>query len=180
MGHLGAGGNPLALLAAAGICAAVGVLVALPSLRLSGIYFALATAAFATAMDAWVFPLPAFNLFGLQFAPFGTGSLTFGQLRVGGLAVESKQAQFVLGAVIFMLLVGLVVLIRRSEFGSQLFAFKDSPVASASLGMNTRFLPDRRLRSFGGHRRARWSDLRQALGSAAPDIFEFFSGLSVL
>ena len=180
MGHLGAGGNPLALLAVIGVCALVGVLVALPSLRLSGIYFALATAAFATAMDAWVFPLPAFNLFGNQFAPFGTGSLTFGQFRVGGLAVESKQAQFVVGSVVFMLLVGVVVLIRRSEFGSQLFAFKDSPAACATLGMNTRVLPiavfaiSAAIAGVGG------AIYGQALGSAAPDIFQFFGGLSVL
>jgi branched-chain amino acid transport system permease protein len=180
MGHLGAGGNPLALLAVVGVCALVGILVALPSLRLSGIYFALATAAFATAMDAWVFPLPAFNLFGTQFAPFGTGSLTFGQFRVGGLAVESKEAQFVVGSVIFMLLVGVVVLIRRSEFGSQLFAFKDSPAACATLGMNTRALPiavfavSAAIAGVGG------AVYGQALGSAAPDIFQFFGGLSVL
>jgi branched-subunit amino acid ABC-type transport system permease component len=180
MGHLGAGGNPLALLAVIGVCALVGVLVALPSLRLSGIYFALATAAFATAMDAWVFPLPAFNLFGDQFAPFGTGSLTFAQFRVGGLAVESKQAQFVVGSVIFMLLVGAVVLIRRSEFGSQLFAFKDSPAACATLGMNTRVLPiavfaiSAAMAGVGG------AIYGQALGSTAPDIFQFFGGLSVL
>jgi branched-chain amino acid transport system permease protein len=180
MGHLGAGGNPLALLAVIGVCAFVGVLVALPSLRLSGIYFALATAAFATAMDAWVFPLPAFNLFGDQFAPFGTGSLTFAQFRVGSLAVESKQAQFVVGSVIFMILVGTVVLIRRSEFGSQLFAFKDSPAACATLGMNTRVLPiavfaiSAAMAGVGG------AIYGQALGSTAPDIFAFFGGLSVL
>ena len=180
MGHLGAGGNPLALFAVIGVCALVGVLVALPSLRLSGIYFALATAAFATAMDAWVFPLPAFNLFGDQFAPFGTGSLTFAQFRVGGLAVESKQAQFVVGSVIFMLIVGAVVLIRRSEFGSQLFAFKDSPAACATLGMNTRVLPiavfaiSAAMAGVGG------AIYGQALGSTAPDIFQFFGGLSVL
>ena len=180
MGHLGAGGNPLALLAVIGVCALVGILVALPSLRLSGIYFALATAAFATAMDAWVFPLPAFDLFGNEFAPFGTGSLSFGQFRIGGLAVESKQAQFVVGAVIFMLLVGVVVLIRRSEFGSQLFAFKDSPAACATLGMNTRVLPiavfaiSAAIAGIGG------AIYGQALGSAAPDIYQFFGGLSVL
>ncbi len=180
MGHLGAGGNPLALLAVIGVCALVGILVALPSLRLSGIYFALATAAFATAMDAWVFPLPAFDLFGNQFAPFGTGSLTFAPFRVGGLAIESKQAQFVVGSVIFMVLVGVVVLIRRSEFGSQLFAFKDSPAACATLGMNTRVLPiavfaiSAAIAGVGG------AIYGQALGSTAPDIFQFFGGLSVL
>jgi branched-chain amino acid transport system permease protein len=180
MGHIGAHGNPLALLVVIGVCALAGVLVALPSLRLSGIYFALATAAFATAMDAWVFPLPAFNLFGTQFAPFGSGSLSFAPFRVGGLAVESKQAQFVVGSVIFMVLVAVVVLIRRSDFGSQLFAFKDSPAACATLGMNTRRLPiavfaiSAAIAGVGG------AVYGQALGSTAPDVFQFFGGLSVL
>src|ERR1700722_14054529 len=74
MGHLGAGGNPLALLAVLGVCAGVRDLVALPSVLLTGIFFALATAAFATAMDAWVFPLPALSVFGHHVAPFGSGS----------------------------------------------------------------------------------------------------------
>ena len=139
VGHLG--GNPLSLLAAAGICAVAGVLVALPALRLSGIYFALSTAAFAAAMDAWFFPLPAFDLFGHQFAPFGSGSLSFESFRIGGVVLSNKEAQFVVGSVVFVLFVALVVLVRRSEFGSRLFAFKDSPVACATLGMNTRLLP---------------------------------------
>ena len=139
VGHLG--GNPLSILAAAGVCSVAGVLVALPALRLSGIYFALSTAAFATAMDAWVFPLPAFDLFGHQFAPFGSGSLNFVPFHIGGWALSSKEAQFIVGSVVFVLLAALVVLVRRSEFGSRLFAFKDSPVACATLGMNTRLLP---------------------------------------
>jgi branched-chain amino acid transport system permease protein len=180
VGHLGGGANPLALLAAAGVCAVVGVLVALPTLRLSGIYFALSTAAFATAMDAWVFPLPAFDLFGHQFAPFGTGSLTFAPFRVGGLVASNKEAQFVIGALVFMVLVALVVWLRRSNFGSQLFAFKDSPVASATLGMNTRILPiavfaiSAAIAGIGG------AVYGQSLGSAAPDVYQFFAGLSVL
>src|SRR5690606_4744072 len=47
MAHHGQGGDPLALLLAAVVCAVVGALVALPALRLSGLYLALATAAFA-------------------------------------------------------------------------------------------------------------------------------------
>jgi len=180
VGHLGGSGNPLSLLAAAGACAVAGVLVALPALRLSGIYFALSTAAFATAMDAWVFPLPAFNLFGHQFAPFGTGSLTFAPFRLFGWTLASKETQFIVGSVLFVVLVGLVVLVRRSEFGSQLFAFKDSPVACATLGMNTRLLPiavfafSAAVAGIGG------ALYGQALGSTAPDIFQFFTGLSVL
>ena len=51
--------------------------VAVPALRLSGIYFALATAAFAITMGNWVFLLPSFSLFGHPYAPFGSGSLNF-------------------------------------------------------------------------------------------------------
>ncbi|HEY1653008.1 MAG TPA: ABC transporter permease [Acidimicrobiales bacterium] len=180
VGHLGGGANPLALFAAAGVCAVVGVLVALPTLRLSGIYFALSTAAFATAMDAWVFPLPAFDLFGHQFAPFGSGSLTFAPFRVGGFAASNKELQFVIGSLVFMVLVAFVVLIRRSNFGSQLFAFKDSPAASATLGMNTRILPiavfaiSAAIAGIGG------ALYGQSLGSVAPDMYQFFTGLSVL
>jgi branched-chain amino acid transport system permease protein len=178
VGHMG--GSPLSLLAAAGICSIAGVLVALPALRLSGIYFALSTAAFATAMDAWVFPLPAFDLFGHQFAPFGSGSLNFVPFHIGGVALSNKEAQFIVGAVVFVLLAALVVLVRRSEFGSRLFAFKDSPVACATLGMNTRLLPiavfaiSAAIAGVGG------ALYGEALGSAAPDIYQFLTGLTVL
>jgi branched-chain amino acid transport system permease protein len=170
----------LSILAAAGICSIAGVLVALPALRLSGIYFALSTAAFATAMDAWVFPLPAFDLFGHQFAPFGSGSLNFVPFHIGGSMLSNKEAQFIVGSVVFVLLAALVVLVRRSEFGSRLFAFKDSPVACATLGMNTRLLPiavfaiSAAIAGVGG------ALYGEALGSAAPDIYQFLTGLTVL
>ena len=91
VGHLGGGGNPLSLLAAAGVCAVIGVIVAIPALRLSGIYFALATAAFAITMDNWVFALPSFNLFGHPYAPFGSGSLAFAPFRIGSLGSQLQD-----------------------------------------------------------------------------------------
>ncbi len=112
VGHLGALGNPLSLLAAAGVCAVVGVIVAIPALRLSGIYFALATAAFAITMDNWVFVLPSFNLFGHPYAPFGSGSLVFAPFRIGSLALNSKTSQFIAGSVAFVILVVLVVALQ--------------------------------------------------------------------
>jgi branched-chain amino acid transport system permease protein len=179
-GHLGANGDPLALLAAAAVCAAVGVVVALPALRLSGIYFALSTAAFAVAMDAWVFPLPAFSLLGRQFAPFGEGSLSFPPFRVGGIVLSNEEVKFVVGSAAFALLGAVVVLLRRSKFGHRLLAFKDSPAACATLGMNARastlavFALSAGIAGIGG------ALYGQALGSAAPDVYEFFAGLSVL
>ena len=180
VGHLGARGNPLSLLAAAGVCAVIGVIVGIPALRLSGIYFALATAAFAITMDNWVFPLPAFNLFGHPYAPFGSGSLVFAPFRIGSLALNSQKSQFIAGSVAFVILVVLVVALRRSEFGQRLLAMKDSPAACATLGMNGRasligvFAFSAALAGVGG------GIYGMALGSAAPDVFQFFSGLSVL
>ena len=62
MAHHGQGGDPMALLLAAVVCAVVGALVALPALRLSGLYLALATAAFAVFLDRWVFLFQSFEL----------------------------------------------------------------------------------------------------------------------
>ena len=180
VGHIGAHGNPLAPLAAAGVCAVVGLIVALPALRLSGIYFALSTAAFAVAMDAWVFPLPALDLFGHHIAPFGSGSLVFAPFRVGGQVLSGKESQFIAYSVVFVLLCLIVVAVRRSEFGQRLMALKDSPAACATLGMNARastvavFALSAALAGIGG------GLYGEALGSAAPDVFQFFTGLSIL
>ncbi len=180
VGHIGAQGNPLSLLAAAGVCAVIGVLIALPALRLSGVYFALATGAFAIAMDNWVFPLPAFDLFGHQYAPFGSGSLVFTPFRVGSLALSSTTSQFIAGAVVFAILTVVIVAVRRSDFGQRLLAMKDSPAACATLGMNGRaamvgvFAFSAAIAGVGG------GIYGMALGSAAPDVFQFFNGLSVL
>src|SRR5205085_4111787 len=47
MVKVGGGGNPFGLLAAAGLGAAVGAVIALPAIRLAGLYLALGTMAFA-------------------------------------------------------------------------------------------------------------------------------------
>ena len=75
MAHHGEGGDPKGLLIAAVICAVVGALVALPALRLQGIYLALATAAFAIFLDRWFFTLPAFDLGPLHIEVFDLGVL---------------------------------------------------------------------------------------------------------
>ncbi len=76
MAHLGASGDPLALLWAVLIAAAVGAVVALPALRLSGIYLALGTASFAVVLDRWVWNLPKFEVFGwFQVNLFAQGSV---------------------------------------------------------------------------------------------------------
>jgi branched-chain amino acid transport system permease protein len=156
------------------------VLVAIPALRLEGIYFALATAAFSVTMDNWVFQLPAFDLFGHPYAPFGSGTLVFAPFHIGSLALKSERSQFIAGSVAFGVLVLLVVALRRSGFGQRLLAMKDSPAACATLGMNGRaslvgvFAFSAALAGVGG------GVYGMEVGSANPTLFQLFNGLSII
>jgi branched-chain amino acid transport system permease protein len=134
--HVG-GHTPLAYLWAALITGFIGGLIALPALRLSGIYLALSTAAFAVLADRSIFQLPKFTIFGHRFDLFQAGSLTVNRPRLFGQGVEGFKAYFIFGAVVFCVMALVVVAIRRGRFGQRLLAMKDSPAAVSTLGLNT-------------------------------------------
>jgi len=125
---VGDGGSLLGLLAAAGVSAGAGALVALPALRLRGLYLALATLAFAVAMDTTFF---------VSAQVMGTGnSVSVGRPSVFGLRVTSDRAFVIaLAVVLAVCLVG-VGAVRRSSFGRRLVALNDSPAACATLGIS--------------------------------------------
>lgn len=127
MGAWGGDGNPLALLAATAVSAVAGVVVALPALRLQGLYLALATAAFAVMMDQLFFNQ---NL----FLPNGNRSVP--RVDIAGVSTDGETAHLVFVGVVFCLVATLVLAIRRSEFGRRLLAMKSSPSACATLGVN--------------------------------------------
>jgi branched-chain amino acid transport system permease protein len=126
MSHIGgSSGNPLGLLAAAALAGVVGALVALPTLRLRGLYLALATLAFGQAMD---------TIFFTKVLGSG-GSLEVARPHLPGLP-QGDRVYFVELAVVFALAsVGLVAL-RRGRWGRRLSAVDDSPAACATLGLS--------------------------------------------
>jgi branched-chain amino acid transport system permease protein len=136
MAHHGMGGNPVALIWVVLICGATGALVALPALRLSGLYLALATAAFAVFLDSWLFRLPAFDIGPFEIKTFDLGIIAVKPLDLPGLDRDSRTTQMMVLAVVFGLLYLLVVAIRRSGLGHRLLAMKDSPAACATLGLD--------------------------------------------
>jgi branched-chain amino acid transport system permease protein len=136
MAHHGQGGNPVGLLYAAVICGIVGALVALPALRLSGIYLALATAAFAVFLDRWFFTLPEFDLGPLHVKVFDLGVIAVQPVDVPGIDTTDKPTLLILLSVVFALAYLLVVRMRRSTFGQQLLAMKGSPAACATVGID--------------------------------------------
>ncbi len=126
MGHW-ASGSLLGVVLAVLLAAAAGAAVALPTLRLRGLYLALATFAFATAMDTVFFN----NSLGEG------GNLDVKRLHLPGIPTESDAAYFLLSAVAFALCGIGVLAIRRGRYGRQLTALNDSPAACATLGVNT-------------------------------------------
>ena len=88
-----ADGAAIGLLAAVLVAAPVGALVALPALRLRGLYLALATLAFAVLMD---------NVFFIRADVFGNlGAVRVERLEIAGLSFAGEQAYFVLLASVF-------------------------------------------------------------------------------
>jgi branched-chain amino acid transport system permease protein len=127
--QLAASGSLLGLLMAVAVATPVGALVALPALRLRGLYLALATLAFAVLMD---------NVFFIRSDVFGNlGAVRVQRLEVAGISFAGERAYFVLLASVFAAIaVGLLAL-RRGSFGRRLSALRDSPVACTTMGLDT-------------------------------------------
>jgi branched-chain amino acid transport system permease protein len=130
MGKVAGGGSVLGLLAATGICAALGALIALPTIRLRDLYLALATFAFADAVATGFFP---------DSHIYGSGGISIGRIAVPGINFGGDGAEFLLVSAFFVLAALLVLAIRRSLFGRRLVALNDSPAAYATVGLNIGF-----------------------------------------
>src|SRR3954453_7743858 len=126
MGHVASGGSLLGVLAAIGLSGAVGAALAFPTLKMRGLYLALATFAFATVMDQAVFT-----------QVFGTGgNLQIGRPHIPGIPTQSDRAWMMVCCVVFTVAAIVVLAVRRSSFGRRLVAVNDSPAACATLGVN--------------------------------------------
>ncbi|WP_327116800.1 ABC transporter permease [Nocardia sp. NBC_01730] len=134
--HLGVHGQWWALLAAMVVAAVVGALIALPALRLSGVYLALGTAAFAVVLDRWIFTLPSFHVLGFEIALFDQGSVNFVGPKLFGMQLDSTAQITIFAAVLLGLASFVVAMLRRSRYGRRLIALRDSEAAYATLGGN--------------------------------------------
>ncbi len=126
--HLGGGLEDVSgLVAAFVITAAVGMVVALPALRLQGIELALATFAFAVFLDQVVFT---------QSFAFRGSSIRVDTFDVAGWEITTQSSLVLLVAVMTGAATLAVVAVRRGAFGRRLQAMKDSPAACATLGIS--------------------------------------------
>lgn len=124
------GGNSvLGMLAGGIVAAALAALVALPAARLRGLHLALSTFGIALIGREVILGDPRV---------FGLGGMSVGRPHILGLSTSSDGAFAVWCAVVFVILAVLVGAVRRSWFGRQLVAVRDSELAAATLGIRVR------------------------------------------
>ena len=87
MGKVAGGGSLVGLLLATAICAGVGALIALPTIRLSDLYLALATFAFADAVAQGFFN---------DGRIYGSGGLQIARITLGSVSFGGDTAEFLL------------------------------------------------------------------------------------
>jgi branched-chain amino acid transport system permease protein len=118
----------LGLVVAGVASAAVGVVVALPALRLGGLALALATLAFGLLAD---------NI-GFQYSWSGNGEsgITVPRPQLGSINFTSDRAFFLLAFVVLVICIAIVAAIARGTTGRQLAALRGSELAAASIGIN--------------------------------------------
>jgi branched-chain amino acid transport system permease protein len=178
--HHGTNGSPVGLVLAFVVPALVGALIALPALRLSGIYLALGTAAFAVALDRWIFNLGDFDLGPIHISLFRLGSTEVAPLSLLGYRFDTPWRLTMLVAVAFALASLLVVAVRRSRYGRRLLAMKSSEAACATLGLD---LVGTKLTVFAlsaGIAGVAGALYGMQLRSISPQNFSFVNGLPVL
>ncbi|HEX4434549.1 MAG TPA: ABC transporter permease [Acidimicrobiales bacterium] len=129
MGKTLGGDSWWGLLLAVVVSAAVGALVALPTLRLRGLYLALATLAFGAVMYSAFFDNSSVISDG---APVGVG-----RLHLPFMSTVSNQTELIEVAVAAALCALFIGLVRRSRFGRRLVAMSDSPAAFAMVGLSS-------------------------------------------
>jgi branched-chain amino acid transport system permease protein len=179
MAHHAPAGQPIGLLYATLATALVGALVAMPAIRLGGLYLALATGAFAVILDRWIFQLRPFDLGPFEIEIFTAGTITVQRPDLPG--TDTNGGLLVMLSATFALLYLLVVAIRRSTYGERLLAMKESPAAAATVGINLTtlklsvFVLSAAMAGFGGALYA-----GSAQGAVAADQFTFFSSLPLL
>jgi branched-chain amino acid transport system permease protein len=112
----------------------VGVLIGLPTFKLRGAYFALATIAFAEAVRViventdYLGPFKLNGPRGLQIPPLNVG--------FGNLLFNTKQPYYYIVVLMLFGVIALTYLVSRSKLGYYLNAGGEEPEAAMALGVN--------------------------------------------
>jgi len=173
----GQNGNPIGIIFVMLVCAPLGLAIALPALRLKGLYLALATLAFAEFTDKVIIRHSR------MLDPSASGVL-YKPLKLFGFTISSDtndRKAFVMFLVItFAVLFFMLEMLRRSRWARRWIAMSDSPAAAATIGVNLTtskmmvFMLSGAMAGFAG------SVLGLQNGALRVDSFPLFAGLPIV
>jgi branched-chain amino acid transport system permease protein len=139
---------PFGPILAAGAATVVGLIAAIPALRIRGVNLAVATLAAAVVIESFVYNIPAFasgfsqqsqinisapSFFGLSFGPGSSYAKVFGYPSGGG--IPDPWFSVFCGVVLVAILLG-VLWIRRSRLGRRMLAVRSNERAAAAAGVS--------------------------------------------
>ncbi|HEX3707887.1 MAG TPA: ABC transporter permease [Mycobacteriales bacterium] len=119
---------PLAILVSVAIAVPVSLLVGIMALRLSGLFLALGTLAFALLMDTLVFSTRSIS--------GGITGLNLTAAKIGPISLRGIHAQYYLCAIVLTIAAAGAWLLRRGPIGRRLQMLRDSPDAASTLGVS--------------------------------------------
>lgn len=130
-GHALNAGVPwvIALLLGGLVTIPAGAVVAIPAIRLSGIYVAVATFGFGILLQQIFYP--SFFMFGVL------NRVTVPRPKILGIDFTSDRGYYYLALIVTLLACAVVLVVRRSRLGMLLRALSDSPDALDAHGTNT-------------------------------------------
>lgn len=126
-GEIAPGGSILGLVGTALVCGGLGAIVALPTLRLRGLYLALSTLAFAEL---------AYAMFFDQTSIMGSRDFAVPHVKIPIVSLSGQKANLFFECVVFTVFAVGILAVRRSSIGRLLMATRDSSTACATLGAN--------------------------------------------
>lgn len=120
---------PLAMLCGGAIAAVAGVILGIPSLRLSGVYLSISTLAFGITIQKVIIIWKD-----LTKGAFG---LTVPSPILGGINFrDDERYYYVLVLVVLALAIVSAINLRRSRSGRAMVALKENPIAAACVGID--------------------------------------------
>jgi branched-chain amino acid transport system permease protein len=117
---------PVSILVAVAIAVPVSLVIGIAALRVSGLFLALLTMAFALLMDNLIFSRPGVS--------GGITGINLTAAKVGPISLAGVHAQYYLCAIVLVLAAAGAWLLRRGPVGRRLQMVRDSPNAAATLG----------------------------------------------
>ncbi|GMV45162.1 MAG: branched-chain amino acid ABC transporter permease [Pseudomonadota bacterium] len=120
----------LSIIAGGLLAALLGYVIGLLALRMRDIYLALATFAFGEAMQ-WVF-------LNWEQVTGGSNGMRMQPAELLGLKLTTDIRAYPIVIGLTALMLGLTVLLSRSQFGSAMRAVRESDVAATAMGVNAR------------------------------------------